>query len=66
MWLRVKNPPAKQKMQVWSLGWEDPLDKEMAAHSSILVFFSGKSRKGLDGEAYQAIVHGAAKESDMT
>ena len=35
----VKNPPAKQEMQViqvWSLGWEDPLEKEMATHSSIL------------------------------
>ena len=24
-----------QEMQVWSLGWEDPLEKKMAAHSSI-------------------------------
>ena len=32
----VKNPPAKQKMHVQSLGWEDPLEKEMASHSSIL------------------------------
>ena len=30
----VKNPPAKQ-MCVRSLGWEDPLEKEMAPHSSI-------------------------------
>ena len=29
----VKNLPA---MQVRSLGWEDPLEKEMATHSSIL------------------------------
>ena len=34
----VKNPPAKQEMQVQSLGWEDPLKKEMATHSSILVW----------------------------
>ena len=27
-----------QKMQVQSLGWEDPLKKEMATHSSILVW----------------------------
>ena len=33
----VKNPPAKQEMQVQSLGWEDPLEEEMATHSSILV-----------------------------
>ena len=32
----VKNPPAKQKMQVRSLGQEDPLEKEMETHSSIL------------------------------
>ena len=25
-------------MWVWSLGWEDPLKKEMATHSSILVW----------------------------
>ena len=34
----VKNPPAMQKAWVRSLGWEDPLEKEMAAHSSILVW----------------------------
>ena len=33
----VKNPPATQKMQVLSLGQEDPLGKEMAIHSKILV-----------------------------
>ena len=32
----VKNLPAMQEMQVWSLGWEDPLKKEIATHSSIL------------------------------
>jgi len=32
----VKNPPAIQETQVQSLGWEDPLEKEMATHSSIL------------------------------
>ena len=34
--LSVKNPPAMQETWVWSLGWEDPLEKEMATHSSIL------------------------------
>ena len=34
----VKNPPAKQEMQVLSLGGEDRLEKEMATHSSILVW----------------------------
>ena len=32
----VKTPPAMQKTQVRFLGLEDPLDKEMATHSSIL------------------------------
>ena len=34
----VKNPPAMRETQVPSLGWEDPLEKEMAAHSSILAW----------------------------
>ena len=32
----VKNQPAMQETWVWSQGWEDPLEKEMATHSSIL------------------------------
>ena len=36
--LVVKNLPSKQEMHVWSLGWEYPLEKEMATHSSILVW----------------------------
>ena len=31
----IKNLPAKQETQVQSLGWEDPLEKDMATHSSI-------------------------------
>ena len=37
----VKNPPAMQETQemwIWSLGWEDPLEEEMATHSSILAW----------------------------
>ena len=34
----VKNPPAVQETQVWSLGWEDPPEKGMATHSSILAW----------------------------
>ena len=33
---RIKHLPAMQETQVRSLGWEDPLEKEMATHSSIL------------------------------
>ena len=32
----VKNPPAMQKFPVQFLGWEDPLEKGTATHSSIL------------------------------
>ena len=34
----VKNLPASAEIQVQSLGWEDPLVKEMATHSSILTW----------------------------
>ena len=36
----VKNPPTVQQTQVPSLGQEDPLEKEMATHSSILAWKS--------------------------
>ena len=35
---RVKHLPAMQETRVQSLGWEDPLEKEMATHSSILAW----------------------------
>ena len=35
---RVKNLPALQETHVQSLGWEDPLGKGMATHSSILAW----------------------------
>ena len=34
----VKNLHAVQETQVQSLGWEEPLEKEMVAHSNILVW----------------------------
>ena len=34
----VKNPPAMWKMRVRSLGQEDPLEKELATHSSTLAW----------------------------
>ena len=34
----VKNLPAMKETRVWSLCWEDPLEKEMATHSSILAW----------------------------
>ena len=35
---KVKNLPAMQEIGVQSLGWEDPLEKEKATHSSILAW----------------------------
>ena len=35
---KVKNLPAMQETWVRFLGWEDPLEKEMATHSSILAW----------------------------
>ena len=35
---RVKCLPAMQETQVQSLGWEDPLEKDMATHSSTLAW----------------------------
>ena len=34
----VKHPPTVEERQVQSLGWKDPLEKEMATHSSILAW----------------------------
>ena len=34
----VKNLPAMQETQVQSLGWENPMEEEMAAHSNILAW----------------------------
>ena len=34
----VKSPPAMQETQVQSLGQEDPLEEEMATHSSMLAW----------------------------
>ena len=34
----VKNPPAMQETWVLSLGWEEPQEKEVTTHSSILAW----------------------------
>ena len=56
----VKKLPAMQETQVQYLGWEDPLEKGMAIHSSIFPgkFLGQKSRMG-----YSPWGH---KESDTT
>ena len=38
----AKNPPAKQETRVGSLGQDDPLEQEMATHSSILALSHGQ------------------------
>ena len=52
----VKNPPTVQEMRVRSLGWEDPLEKEMGTCSSILAWKNPMAR-----EALWAIVHEVAE-----
>ena len=52
----VPNLPALLETRVQSLGWEDPLEKAMATHSSILAW-----RILLDRATWQAIVHGVTK-----
>ena len=52
----VKNPPVMQEAQVQPLGWEDPLEKGMATHSSILAWKNPMDRGG-----WQATVHGVTK-----
>ena len=56
----VNNLPAMQETQVRSLGWDYPLEKEMATHSSILAWEIPWTEKpgGL-------LIHGI-RESDMT
>ena len=51
----VKNLPAIQETQVRSLGQEDPLEKEMATHSSILVWKNAwmKQSSGLQSMGLQ-------------
>ena len=45
----VKNLPAMLETQVWSLGWEDTLEKGMATHSSILNLENSMDRGALGG-----------------
>ena len=49
----IKKPSAMWETWVQSLGWEDPLEEDMATHSSILAW-----RIPIDRGAWQATVHG--------
>ena len=55
----VKNLPAMQETWVQSLCQEDPLEKEMAMHSSIFAW-----KIVMDRGAWWATVHGIIKELD--
>ena len=52
----VKNLPAVQETQVWSLGQDNPLEEEMKTHSSILAW-----EIPWDRGAWQATDHGVTK-----
>ena len=55
----MKNLPAVQEtLEIWVrfLGWEDPLEEGIAAHSSILAW-----RIPMDRGTWQATVHGVTK-----
>ena len=55
----VKNPPAMQETWVQSLGWEDPLEKEMATRSSILAWETPRTEEpgGLQSMELQRAEH---------
>ena len=56
----VKTLPAMQETQIQSLDWEDPLEKRMATHSSILAWripWTGEPG-GLQSTASQRVRHG--------
>ena len=67
-----------QEMQVQSLGQEDPLEKEMATHSSILFFFFHLFHSSILAweipwreeagrlQFMESTFHGVAKDPDMT
>ena len=56
----VKNLPAMQETWVRSLGWKDPLEKGMAAHSSTLAWRSPWNRQVVGYSTW------GCKESDVT
>ena len=59
-WLTVKNLPVTWETQAQTLGWEDPLEEEMATYSSILAWKSHGQR------SLACCSSGGHKDSDTT
>ena len=61
---KTKNPPAIQETWVWSLGQEDPLEKEIAFHSNILAWeiLWPEEPGGLQSVGLQRVGHNWATE----
>ena len=55
----VKNPPAMWETWVWSLGWDDPLERGMATYSNILAW-----RIAMDRGVWRAPVQGSQRVRD--
>ena len=57
----VKNLPVVQETWVQSLGWEDPLEKEMTTHPSILGILDIFLKNSMDRGAWLSTVHGVSR-----
>ena len=57
---QVKKLSVRQETQVRSLGWKDPLEEEMATHSSVLDWEIPWTEEpgGLQSEGSQRVEHG--------
>ena len=64
---RLKRLPAMQETQVQSLGWEAPLEKEMATHSSILAWRIPRTEEpgGLQSMCSERVGHNLATEQEQ-
>ena len=63
----VKNPPAMKEMQVRSLGWGDPLEKETATQSSVLTWRIPWTEEpgGLQSMGSQRVRHNRATNTSL-
>ena len=64
----VKNAPAMQETRIWYRGWEDPLEKEMATHFSILAWeiLWAEEPEGLQSMGSQTVGHNWATNNEHT